>query len=223
MKVIYSIEMIYENQKRLNELLRTKVDEIINHLKESNWHYIGRIKTLESFALKLETGRFAEPSSMEDFFACTIVVDNLSQIKLAEQLLREQFEIVSRRPKNDEDTHKEPHSFQYDDLRLYSRLKSESFLPDSVLSRIVFEIQIKTFLQHAWSIATHDLIYKSNEISWSKERIAYQIKAMLEQAELSISTVANFSEHQQVSKENSNTKRLKKTLKFYLEHFHKDD
>ncbi len=58
--------------------------------------------------------------------------------------------------------------------------------PPTDLAGVTFEVQIKTFLQHAWSIATHDLLYKTDDASWSKERIAYQIKAMLEHAEVSI-------------------------------------
>lgn len=52
---------------------------------------------------------------------------------------------------------------------------------------MLFEIQVKTFLQHAWGIATHDLIYKTNEANWGSCRVAYQVKAMLENAEISIS------------------------------------
>src|SRR4029077_4245942 len=57
----------------------------------------------------------------------------------------------------------------------------------SGLHGFLFEVQVKTFLQHAWGIATHDLVYKANEVSWATSRVAFQVKAMLENAELSIS------------------------------------
>ena len=50
--------------------------------------------------------------------------------------------------------------------------------------------RIQTFLQHAWTIATHDLVYKGAERSWGRARIASQVKAMLEQAETAIGAAA---------------------------------
>jgi hypothetical protein len=83
-------------------------------------------------------------------------------------------------------------------------------LPD-----LIFEIQIKTFLQHAWSIATHDLIYKSDAISWSKERVAFQIKAMLEQAEISISGAEALSKLPELVKDNYESRALNE-VKIFL-------
>src|SRR6185295_542993 len=78
------------------------------------------------------------------------------------------------------------HEFSFDDLRLYTKWKPDVTLPTPTFAGVVFELQIKTFLQHAWSIATHDLIYKTDSISWPKERVAFEIKAMLEHAENAI-------------------------------------
>ena len=61
-------------------------------------------------------------------------------------------------------------------------------------------MQVKTFLQHAWGIATHDLIYKTDDVSWSRQRIAYQIKAMLEHAEMSIQEAGRLAEAVALSK-----------------------
>lgn len=54
---------------------------------------------------------------------------------------------------------------------------------DELLSifNIIFEIQIKSAFEHAWTVATHDLVYKSSEIDWKKLRLAAQIKATVEQ------------------------------------------
>src|SRR5690349_1782379 len=101
MKVIQSIDVVFESQRLLND----------------------RLKKAESFALKLETGRFSESSKLEDFFACTVVVDNLDQIKKAQELVKKNFVINAQRPKDLKFTHKDPSSFQFDDLRLYVTLK----------------------------------------------------------------------------------------------------
>lgn len=223
MKVIQSIEAIYEEQKAINVKLKKRVDEIFTTLKKDNWHYFSRIKQLESFALKLETGRFSNSSNLHDFFACTLVVDNLNQINKANALIRSKFNIVSQKPQNSRFTHKEPSSFQFDDLRLYGTLHQPSNMPHEPITEITFEIQIKTFIQHAWGLATHDLIYKSDEINWSKERIAFQIKAVLEQAEVTISGVNNLINLPEVSKDNPETTEYKKILKFYRDLFSRED
>jgi ppGpp synthetase/RelA/SpoT-type nucleotidyltranferase len=193
MKIPLSVRDIYRDGLEKYELLQTKVDLIINGVKDRNWHYLSRIKDEENFALKLETGRCLNPRQLEDFFACTLVVENLNSIPRAEKLIREKFDFLERRPRDNQLTIKRPDSFLFDDLRLYVKWKDQLDTKPTGLSGLLFEVQIKTFLQHAWSIATHDLIYKSDEKNWSKERIAYQIKAMLEHAEISIYEAENLS------------------------------
>jgi hypothetical protein len=76
MKIPASIRSIYEEQKSKNDRLKLKVDVQLNQLKDARWHYESRVKGLESFALKIESGRYYKPESLEDFFACTLV-DNM--------------------------------------------------------------------------------------------------------------------------------------------------
>jgi ppGpp synthetase/RelA/SpoT-type nucleotidyltranferase len=178
---------------------------------------------LESFALKIETGRCANPNAIEDYFGCLIVVQSISEIAIALAMITKFCTIEYRRPKSDDVTHKNSDSFPFDDLRLYAKLRAEEFLPEDPLTNIVFEIQVKTFLQHAWSIATHDLIYKSDKISWARERIAYQIKAILEQAEVSISGADKLSELPEVSKENPDFTLLKEVQKLIIDSWDSED
>lgn len=177
---------LYDHQREPCERLKVVVDNRLLGAKQERWHYESRLKTPISFAQKLETGRCPKPNAIEDFFACTVVVKNTTEIATAEALIRATFDVVQRRPRDDAFTAKPSYAFPFDDLRLYARLKTDATQRPTDLGDIVFEIQVKTFLQHAWSVATHDLVYKTDEVSWGKERIAYQIKAMLEHAELSI-------------------------------------
>lgn len=39
---------------------------------------------------------------------------------------------------------------------------------------------------HAWSVVTHDLVYKADEIDWRRARLAAHLKASVEQIELVI-------------------------------------
>ena len=187
MKISNEIRDLHSNNLEKQFFLKEFVDDIAQVIQKDNpsWHYISRLKGEESFALKLEMGRGYIPKheTIEDFFACTFVVENYAAIRRAYEIIKDYFNIRYQRPKVDSITHKSPENFPFDDLRLYSKVKTKS---EPIFKDTIFEIQIKTFLQHAWGIATHDLIYKGNQISWGTHRIAFQIKAMLEHAELSI-------------------------------------
>lgn len=212
MKIPASIRHLHEDQKAKNDRLKDTVDRRIQGLKRPRWHYESRVKELPSFTLKIESGRFDSPQALEDFFACTIVVANSIEIRDAEQLISNTFNIKQRRPPQPTETHKAPDAFPFDDLRLYVTLAEDPILPQTDLHEVLFEVQIKTFLQHAWSIATHDLLYKTDDANWSKERIAYQIKAMLEHAEISIQEAEKLATCEALAKENRATAGIKKAI-----------
>lgn len=209
MKVPASIRTLYETQIESRERLKRRVDVLLKPRLRHGWHYESRIKTLESYTLKVESGRFDDPSALEDLFAATIVVKNGSEITEAEATVLGLFSSVGRRPKKDTETHKAPEQFPFDDLRLYVRWRDDPSLPPTGLDGMLFELQIKTFLQHAWAIATHDLIYKTDDADWAKMRIAYQVKAMLEHAEISIQEAARLSSCEALAKSDPKTISVK--------------
>jgi ppGpp synthetase/RelA/SpoT-type nucleotidyltranferase len=209
MKIPASIRQIYEDQRDLNIRLKEVVDRRMRGLAKSGWHYVSRIKELTSFALKIETGRFSNPQALEDMFACTIVVTNATELDEAERLIGDNFAIKKRRPQHQNQTHKAPDSFPFDDLRIYAFIPDSPTEPPTDLIGVVFEVQIKTFLQHAWTIATHDLVYKTDSANWSKERLAYQIKAMLEHAEMAIQEAETLAQSGALAKQDPRTEAIK--------------
>jgi ppGpp synthetase/RelA/SpoT-type nucleotidyltranferase len=184
----------------------------MNSSKKPEWFYRSRVKELESFAQKLETGRVDNPSKMEDFFACTLVVENRSSIRDAVDLVERYCEILQRRPPTTGHTHKRPESFAFDDLRLYATLKSDDMTRPNPLNETPFEVQIKTFLQYAWGIATHDLVYKGDKVDWARARIAFQIKAMLEHAEVSIEKAGAVAQSDALAMRDTETQQLLEVL-----------
>jgi ppGpp synthetase/RelA/SpoT-type nucleotidyltranferase len=223
MKIPRSIRDLYSEQKERADLLRKRVDPLIKGRLHERWHYESRIKGDESFALKLETGRITNVQAMEDFFALTIVVRNSTEIPAAEALARELFDFDSRKPAVDDETHKAPEQFPFDDLRLQVRWRDDPALPPTGLAGAIFEIQVKTFLQHAWSIATHELTYKTDDPNWGKRRIAYQIKAMLEHAELSIQEATVLSASPALNKSDARTTLKKQYITIISELWAKAD
>jgi len=215
MKISHSVREIYSERRPVYESLKIEVDRAIDSFKRSNWHYESRVKNLESFALKAETGRYEMISNLEDFFGGCLVVENSSALKAAESLLCEKFKLIERRPKDPAFTHKAPSSFIFDDIRLYLVRPHDEMLPEKSTDNVVFEIQIKTFLQHAWAIATHDMVYKGGTYNWSSSRIAFQVKAMLEHAELSIANADSLSPslHVESNKEYKKVNSIIRTLR----------
>lgn len=213
MKISRLVRELYADLHPQYVGLQKNVDSLVFSNKEPRWHYESRIKGEESFALKLETGRVPKPEEPEDLFACTLVVQNHSKIADAESLVKRLFAIKNRRPQADSATHLSPENFGFDDLRLYVSWKDDLALPPTSLSDIVFEIQIKTFLQHAWGIATHDFVYKSDDVDWAESRIAFQVKAMLEHAELSIGEARKLSGAKLLGRCDRRHSELKETIK----------
>ncbi len=211
MKIGQYLRDLYASQAELYGRLQAKVDDFMEQNKDPNWHYIGRLKGIESYALKIETGR-TKPDDFEDFFACTLVVENLGSMAKAERLVKRRFKLKERRPETNTTTTKPSDSFRFDDTRLYVRWRDNKESRPTGLNGLIFEVQIKTFLAHAWSVATHDLTYKTDEKSWPKERIAFQIKAMLEHAEVSIDEAKKLAKTPSLNKTNEVYRRISEII-----------
>lgn len=214
MKIPLSIKDLYASKVQTYVALQEFIDKWVESEKKLKWHYESRVKELESFALKFETGRFDSASIFDDFFGGMIVVPTHSEITKVEEMLREKFILVNKKPNDKSFATYSPEHFVFDDLRLYLKFDKDNFLSPKVevLDELIFEIQIKTFLQHAWALSTHDLVYKSENISWSKHRVAYQVKAMLENIELSISSAEALSCNEIINKEDKKFKKLGKIV-----------
>lgn len=178
------LERKYQEYKPFVEKVSEKVQETLKNYCEqrTGYAFIYRIKSIESLAEKIETGRFKKWSDLDDLFACTVIIPTLSHEKEVMDFCKNTFNIIStiKRGQNE----KPPDAFRFDSTRIYAKLKKpDDTNEDNILSiyKVKFEIQIKTAFEHAWSVSTHDLVYKSSEIDWKKLRLAAQIKATVEQ------------------------------------------
>lgn len=194
MKVDDRIRAEFGRQQSLAERLKEKVDEDFVS-REPSWHYESRVKSEESFALKIEAGRVRDPASVEDVFGCVLVVRNALELPNAIAFVRDRYgDPEEQRPPSLEVTKKTPSEFGFDDVRLYVRYTVPDYLPQPDFVGTKFEVQIRTFLQHAWAVATHDVVYKADDVSWRRERVAHQVRASLEQAEVAIERMNEIQE-----------------------------
>jgi ppGpp synthetase/RelA/SpoT-type nucleotidyltranferase len=176
-----SFKQCYKDIEILWQPIKEEVDAIFHNivLELPGINYYSRIKTIESVYLKSLKGDYLEPlKEMEDFFGATIVIPVLSIFSPLKERAVEffEFEELIRKPR-------EPFDFQYNDLHFILKLKDSPLRIDKTVLRFKFELQIKTLLQSAWQQANHDVIYKPVKISWGNERIAYQLRALLELAD----------------------------------------
>ena len=209
MKVRLELREAYAAQKPGYDELRALVDDLLApRCRANRWHYESRVKEEESYALKIETGRVPKLNELEDFLGCSIVVRNSSEIAAAVAQVETAFDIQRRRPPDATSTAHRPSSFEFDDLRLYVKLKVDPAVNRTPTNYALFEIQVKTFLFHAWSIATHDLIYKADDVNWGRERIAFQVRAMLEHAEITIQQAAQLSDIEALNRKDRLTEEL---------------
>lgn len=214
-KVLPSIRSSYDHLFDDYEELAKFIDELLRPLcNKKKWHYESRIKSLTSFAQKLETGRYTKAKKIDDYFACTIVVQNLEHIQKAEKEVGAVLNVIKRLPKATDATYNAPTDFRFDGLRLYAKVKTVN--PKKEYENLLFEIQIKTFLDHAWSYATHDFSYKSSKVNWARERLAAQIKASLDQIDATITNVDEIVKSPIFNKRNKDYVKKEKILNYLL-------
>ncbi len=152
---------------------------------ERGYLFQERVKVVASVAEKIESGRYRRWSDLDDLFACTIVIPTVAHEDDVLNFLEGAFEPVDLRRRNT--TMKPPEAFRFDATRFIGKAREEGLdeLPGGAGS-ILFETQIQTVFEFAWQTVTHDLVYKTGEVDWRRERLAAQLKAAVEQIELII-------------------------------------
>lgn len=163
------------------DLVASRVRDVVASLCEKEGYaYLGRTKDTESLAEKIETGRFDRWSKLDDLFACSIIVPTLGDEPAVVDHLRTVF--IQDRCKRRGGTRKDPSVFRFDATRFIGRLRPES-VPNAAddLLAVRFEVQVRSAFEHAWSVTTHALAYKSAEVDWRHLRLAAQLRAAVEQ------------------------------------------
>ncbi|MCY0856022.1 hypothetical protein [Cupriavidus sp. D39] len=166
----------------LENIERRARERIFNFCNEHGYAFVGRLKDTESLFEKIETGRFDSWSKLDDLYGCSIVIPFLDEEEQVIQWLKEKFDVVETRLRGT--TLKDPAVFRFDATRVIAKLRVSDFAAQSELTKISFEVQVRTAFEHAWSVATHSLAYKGERVDWSRLRLAAQLKASVEQLDM---------------------------------------
>jgi ppGpp synthetase/RelA/SpoT-type nucleotidyltranferase len=188
------IDQEYRNIKPYLDLIEARVsDTLRKYTSDKGYAYLSRVKTLESLAEKIESGRYAKWSDIDDLVACTIVIPSLSHEKDVISFLDSTFSRFKIKLRGT--TQQAPDAFRFDSTRYIAKETIELATP----LKLLFEVQIRTAFEHAWSVTTHSLTYKCDDVDWRRLRLAAQLKAVVEQLDMLITgfdeTAKNISPH----------------------------
>lgn len=172
-------------QPLLEELERYVSGTLEPYCGKLKYIFIDRRKTLSSLVEKLDSGRIKAWSELDDLYACTIVVPTAQHEQGVLRKLDTSFEQVRLRSRSD--ARKAPDVFRFDGARWYGRVRGETAAERQPgLGDQLFEVQVVTAFEYAWIAVTHDLVYKSDNVDWRRQRLAAQLKAAVEQIEVLI-------------------------------------
>ena len=177
------LKMRYDFEEPYFEFIQNYLDQtLMNYANKNLFAYSSRVKSLSSISEKIETGRFNSWDELDDFIGCVIIIPNLSYENKVLEFLESAFVKINIKRRGE--TFKSFDTFRFDSTRFLGNIKPESADKISLTHSIKFEIQIRSAFEHAWSVTTHDLAYKSETIDWKILRLVYQLKASVEQLDM---------------------------------------
>lgn len=188
MNVPQPLIAIYGELAPLLRVVESRVSQaLLSYAREHLLPFVARMKTIESAAEKIETGRYHSFTEIDDLVASMLVVPSLRDEEHAIEYCKQVFSIsdIKRRAS----ARKAPDSFKFDATRLYGflvRPQGAEVTDQVTIYDIKFEIQIRTAFEHAWIVSTHPLTYKTDNIDWRRFRLASQLKASAEQLDLAV-------------------------------------
>jgi len=192
---------------RLGENLKEALEFFTNEKGISVSSIDYRVKNLDSFLKKIKRKKYSDPfRQINDLCGVRIVCFFYCDIKLIENILRNEFEIVSKTDK-EEDTL--PTQFGYRSKHLIIKIKDSWVKTPNYrgLKNLRAEIQIRTILMHAWAEIEHKLAYKKEEHIPDEFRRRFSLlSAKLEEADGQFEELAR-----EIKERNENLR--KKTMK----------
>ena len=178
----------YREQHPVFEKLLNVVKGILRESIKENKIYInaieGRVKAENSLAGKLErkSGKYGSLADLTDILGVRIITFYSDEVDKVAALVGRLFEIDWENSIDKRKMH-EIHSFGYNSLHFICRLPKEKYFDPEYpqMNEIRFEVQMRSALQHVWSVLDHDTGYKSGfEVPKEYLRNLNRLAGMLE-------------------------------------------
>lgn len=179
------------SKSKIDAVYRIAEDTLRNYCSSRGFLLAGRDgpKQLSSILDKIETGRYSSFFDIDDVIAFSVVVDTSSQEKEVRSFLRSVFHVKSIKSKT---SIQDERAFDFDCTRVYCQIIDKTGARKNI-DAIVFEVQIRTILQHAWSKITHPHVYKASGFDPRKARLAAELMAQIESADRTFSRFSTSS------------------------------
>ena len=195
-KVENALDWYKKNRKNYKELTEKTASIIRKILKDNNILYQNlenRTKDVKSFERKARRDKYVDPQNeITDLAGIRIITLFERDVYNISDLIKENFEIdyINSEDKSDllDADRMGYKSVHYVASLSEKHLKIEKY---SIFSGMVFEIQIRSILQHAWAEIEHDRNYKlKGNLPKHLQRRFYSLAGMLEIADREFNSLA---------------------------------
>jgi ppGpp synthetase/RelA/SpoT-type nucleotidyltranferase len=157
-----------------------------------------RSKTLSSFAEKCARrfDRYKDAvNELTDLCGARVIVQTIEQVKAVRQFIEANFEILE---KDDKGLQLSEDKFGYRDMHYIIRLRPDrcqvlGITPDEqkTIGERRAEVQVRTWLQHAWADTLHDRMYKNSlTLSADLRRAGALLAALMEEGDRNFNVMA---------------------------------
>ncbi len=177
----------YHDNQSIYQALKDDIEDILTHILEKNNFRISniaiRIKSEDALKKKIiYKNKYQDISEITDIVACRIITLFENDIDRIFECIKENFDVVEYNDKRKK-KYEDHIDFGYNSLHLLIKFNEErcQFIEYANYKDIVFELQIRTTLQHSWAEIEHGLGYKSQyEIPKDIRRRLTRLSASLE-------------------------------------------
>jgi ppGpp synthetase/RelA/SpoT-type nucleotidyltranferase len=155
----------YDENKSKNEKFCIKMQELIKESilsEDVHIHSVtGRLKEKDSFLKKCKSEKYDRIEQIKDVIGVRVITFIKDDVKKVFDLIKEWFNIIEDKDENKTGQLKDNEvGYRSDHYLLSVNLEKCKFPGYEHFADKVFEIQIRTLLQHAWAEIEHDRGYK---------------------------------------------------------------